>query len=224
MEEQSIWYFEDAKVDGLFCPQKATAQKDTHIRRQYKKGEYVYMPNEHADKIFFIASGKIKIGAYSEEGKEITKAILNAGEVFGELALIGEEKRRDFAVTMEKTEICLLSIQEMKGLMKEHSGLEYFMMKIIGSRLLKMEKRLESLVFKDSRTRIIDFLKDLAAEKGVKVGYETLVRGFFTHQEIANLTATSRQTVTTVLNDLRKQNIIYFNRRKLLIRDLAKLV
>ena len=79
-------------------------------------------------------------------------------------------------------------------------------MKIMGSRMLEMEQRLESLVFKDSRTRIIEFLKDLADKKGQRVGYEILVRKFMTHQDIANLTATSRQTVTTVLNELRNKN------------------
>jgi CRP/FNR family transcriptional regulator, cyclic AMP receptor protein len=88
---------------------------------------------------------------------------------------------------------------------------------------LEMEQRLESLVFKDSRTRIIEFLKSLAAKRGQRVGYEMLVRKFLTHQEIANLTATSRQTVTTVLNELRNKNILIFNRRRLLIRDMDKL-
>ena len=83
-----------------------------------------------------------------------------------------------------------------------------------------MEKRLESLVFKDSRSRIVEFLVDLNSEKGERVGYEWVVRGFITHQEIANLTATSRQTVTTVLNELKTKNIITFNRKRLLIRDV----
>ena len=93
----------------------------------------------------------------------------------------------------------------------------------MGSRVLEMEKRLESLVFKDSRSRVIDFLLDLADKKGTRVGYETLIEGFFTHQEIANLTATSRQTVTTVLNELRTRNLLTFNRKRLLIRDLELL-
>ena len=85
------------------------------------------------------------------------------------------------------------------------------------------EKRLESMVFKNSRTRIVEFLHSLGKEQGQRVGYETLVRNFFTHQEIADLTGTSRQTVTTTLNELRNQNIITFNRRRLLIRDLSDL-
>ncbi|MCB0681945.1 MAG: Crp/Fnr family transcriptional regulator, partial [Saprospiraceae bacterium] len=108
-------------------------------------------------------------------------------------------------------------------LMQDHSTLSLFLMKMMGSRMLEMENRLEALVFKDSRTRIIEFIRDLAQKKGQRVGYETLVRKFLTHQEIANLTATSRQTVTTVLNDLRNKNILTFNRRRLLVRDMKLL-
>jgi len=221
MENQSLWFLENIDVTGIFCPTKNANHK--HFKDTFKKGEYVYLPNEHADKIYFLTNGKIKIGTYSDDGKEITKAILGAGEVFGELTLLGENKRRDFAIAMEKTETCLVTVEEMSEIMREHSGLETFMMRIIGSRLLKMEKRLESLVFKDSRTRVIDFLKEMAIEKGRKVGFETEVRGFLTHQEIANLTATSRQTVTTVLNELKRSNIISFNRRRLLVRNMEAL-
>jgi CRP-like cAMP-binding protein len=116
-----------------------------------------------------------------------------------------------------------MTVEEMKSMMREYSPLSLFMMKIMGGRIVEMEQRLESLVFKDSRTRIIEFLKKLAEKKGQRVGYEMLVRKFMTHQEIANLTATSRQTVTTVLNELRSKNLLTFNRRRLLIRDMEKL-
>jgi len=86
-----------------------------------------------------------------------------------------------------------------------------------------MENRLESLVFKDSRSRIVEYLVELVRKGGQRIGYEWVVRNFITHQEIANLTATSRQTVTTVLNELRAAEIITFNRKRLLIRDLDKL-
>ena len=221
---QSLWYLENIDVSGIFCPQKISAgELDKHSQKTFKKGEYVYLPNESADKIFFISGGRIKIGSYSEGGKEITKAILNTGEVFGELSLIGESVRRDFAFAMEDTSTCVLSVSDMKSLMRDHSGLSVFLMRIMGSRMLEMEQRLESLVFKDSRTRIIEFLKNLANNKGQRVGYEMVVRKFMTHQEIANLTATSRQTVTTVLNDLRNKNILTFNRKRLLVRDMELL-
>lgn len=224
MENQSFWYLENIDVTVLLCPQKiARVEMDNHPHKAYPKGTYIYLPKEHANHIYFVTDGSVKIGTYGDGGKEITKTILGKGEVFGELSLIGEKVRRDFAYTLEDTCVCLLSIDEMKSLMREHSALNLFMMKIMGSRVLEMEKRLESLVFKDSRSRVINYLEELAQKKGQRVGFETLVRKFLTHQEIANLTATSRQTVTTVLNELRNKNILTFNRSRLLIRDLEKL-
>ena len=88
---------------------------------------------------------------------------------------------------------------------------------------MEMEDRLESLVFKDSKTRIIEFLLLSIHKSGQRVGYEYVLRNFITHQDIANLTSTSRQTVTMVLNNLRNENIIQFDRKRLLVRDLEKL-
>ena len=221
---QPLWYLENIDVSGIFCPKKVgDGQLDRQDQKEFKKGEYVYLPDEHADKVYFISGGSVKIGTYGESGKEITKAILGVGEVFGELSLIGEQQRRDFAYTLEKTNVCVMGVKDMKSMMREYNGLNLFLMKMMGSRILEMEQRLESLVFKDSRTRIVEFLKDLTEKKGQRVGYEMVVRKFMTHQEIANLTATSRQTVTTVLNELRNKNILTFNRRRLLVRDMELL-
>ncbi|RMG81304.1 MAG: Crp/Fnr family transcriptional regulator [Bacteroidetes bacterium] len=223
MNNQSFWFLENIDVTGIFCPKKLAGSQEQLLHRKFSKGEYLYLPEDLADRIFFIFEGRVKIGTYSNSGKEITKAILGKGEVFGELALVAETSRRDFAIAMEDTTACVLTRNEMKELMRDHSGLGLFLMKIMGDRMLEMEKRLESLVFKDSRTRIVEFLYDLAHKRGQRVGYEMLIRKFMTHQEIANLTATSRQTVTTVLNELRNKNILTFNRKRLLIRDMEQL-
>ncbi|MBK7872429.1 MAG: Crp/Fnr family transcriptional regulator [Saprospiraceae bacterium] len=225
MSNQSFWYLENIDVTLLFCPQKNAKEggMERHIHKIYKKGEYIYLPEEFSDRIFFLTEGRVKIGSYGDSGKEITKAILGKGEVFGELSLIGEDKRRDFAYVMEEATVCVIGIEEMKSLMRDRNDLSLFLMKIMGSRMLELEQRLESLVFKDSRSRIVEYLYDLASKKGQRVGYEMLVRKFLTHQEIANLTATSRQTVNTVLNELREKNILTFDRRRLLVRDMDKL-
>ncbi|MBC7774004.1 MAG: Crp/Fnr family transcriptional regulator, partial [Phycisphaerae bacterium] len=145
------------------------------------------------------------------------------GEVFGELALLGEQQRHDFATALEDTNTCVVTLEELQGLMRDRSELNLFFMKMFGGRQLEMERRLESLVFRDSRSRIVEFLVNIARSKGQRVGYEWVVRKPVTHQEIANLTATSRQTVTTTLNDLRYKKLLTFNRSRLLVRDLDKL-
>lgn len=221
MKDQALWYLENIDVTGIFCPKKMGDHVDNH--KQFKKGEFIYMPDQSSDKIYFVTSGRIKVGTFGDSGKEITKAILAKGEVFGELSLVGEVVRRDFAYVMEDADLCVVTVDEMKALLKDHNGLSLFMMKIMGSKVLAMESRLESLVFKDSRSRIVEYLSSLVELEGQRIGYEWVVRNFITHQEIANLTATSRQTVTTVLNELRTSNLLTFNRKRLLVRDLDKL-
>jgi len=223
MGNQCFWYLEDVDLPSTFDEQKAAEFRAQADHRKFKKSEKIYMPDDMADKIFFVLEGRVKISSIGEDGKEVTKIIINQGELFGELALVGETKRRDSATALESTTLCIMTLQEMQSIMKSQSSISMFIMKILGSRVVDMEKRLESLVFRDSRTRIIEFVLDLVEKKGQRVGYEMVVRKFLTHQEIANMAATSRQTVTTVLNDLRSKNLLTFDRKRLLVRDLEQL-
>lgn len=221
--DSTYWYLQNVDVSGIFCPDKMTTQTDKHAEKIFKKGDHIYVPQDHSDRIYFLVRGRVKIAVMGEADKEIIKAILSKGEVFGEMALISDEKRNEFAIAMEETEVCIIHKKDINSLFRERNALQSFFLKLFGSRVLETENRLESLVFKDSRSRIVEFLLDLSEKKGERVGFETVVRKFLTHQEIANITATSRQTVTTVLNDLRSRNIIKFDRRRLLIRDMDKL-
>ena len=219
-----LWYFENVDLYEMLCPHKLQHRKDAHQFGNYKKGQFIYFEDQPSDQIYLIANGTVKIGSYSQEGKEITKTILSKGEIFGELALTGEGQRSDFAQSINNdTKVCAMSIDLMQELMLNNKSLSLSIFKLIGFRIRKLERRLESLVFKDARTRIIDFILEMAHERGQKVGFETLVKNQLTHQDIANLTGTSRQTVTTILNDLRERNLINFDRRKILIRDIEKL-
>jgi len=222
---QSFWHLENIDVTHLLCPTKLGSEvmMAQHTHCSFKKGEAVYVPQDLSDRIFFITAGQVKISVMNEDGKEITKVILGRGEVFGELAVLGEQHRHDFATALEDTDTCVVTLDELRGLMRDRSELNLFFMKIFGGRQLEMERRLESLVFRDSRSRIVEFLVNIARSKGQRVGYEWVVRKPVTHQEIANLTATSRQTVTTTLNDLRFKKLLTFNRSRLLVRDLEKL-
>lgn len=220
MSETEIWFLENIDAQGIFCPKKLGTDDGSHSYTSFKKGEFIFQPNEAANNIYFINTGRVKIGADGSDEKSVTKAILGPGEIFGEKVLAGETERHDFAQALEATELCIMPKTEMTNLFKDHNPLVAFMMRLIGNRAMEMEKRLESLVFKDSRSRIVEYLVDLNEKKGQRVGYEWVVRKFITHQEIANLTATSRQTVTTVLNELKNKNLLTFNRKRLLIRDL----
>ena len=220
----ALWYFESVNLYDILCPHKVKPMAERHTFNYFKKDQFIYFPDEPATYIYMIANGRIKIGHYLDDGKEVVTAILGMGEIFGELALAGEEKRRDFAQAMDdNTTVCPLSIDDLKALMWENKELSFKMLKLVGLRLMKLERKLELLVFKDARTRIVEFIKDSATYKGKKVGYETLIPTKLTHKDIASLTGTSRQTVTTILNELKEKNLINFDRKRILVRDLESL-
>jgi len=194
-----------------------TLSRGINNKLVFKKGEFVFTQQEENPRIYFIDKGQVKIGSYSGTGKEVTKHLIVEKEMFGEMTLIGNDRFDDYAVALIETVVYSLSIADVQREMLHNANLNKYILQLIGLRLLNTEKRLERVAFDSSRDRIIGFLKDLAMEKGKPVGYEILVNNFISHQEIANMTATSRQTVTTTLNELRNDNLIYFNRRKLLI-------
>ena len=224
MPEQSLWFVENIDLTNVFCPKKIDmGMLDDKAHPEFEPSQYIYLPDEPAKKIFLISSGRVKIGTYGTDGKEVTKSILAPGEVFGELALINEGNRRDFAYTLEKTTLCVLEKGDLENMLRVRNDLQLFFMRLIGNRTLKLEQRLENLMFKTSRSRIVEFLHELATTKGRAVGYEREVRNMLTHKEIADLTGTSRQTVNTVLNDLRRDGVLTFDRKRMLVRDMGRL-
>ena len=222
--ETNLWFFEEANFVNIFCPQKIVELEHPIEKGSYQKGEHVYSVGEPSEYVYIIQQGRVKVGMYSEDGKEIVKTILTPGELFGEMALTGEENHRDFAVAMDNdTLVCAMTLEDMQTRMADNQDLSLNIFKMVGKRIRKLERRIELLISKDARTRVIEFLRDMAREKGRKVGFETLIPNHFKHQDIASLTGTSRQTVTTILNELKDKNIINFDRRKILIRDLELL-
>jgi CRP-like cAMP-binding protein len=121
------------------------------------------------------------------------------------------------------TQVCLISITEVKALMLSEADMSIRIIKWMGLRIMRLERKIELLTFKDVRTRIIEFLKDAAAYKGKPVGSEVMIKTKLTHSDIAKLTGTSRQTVSEILNQMRSEDQIYFERGKILIRDVQSL-
>ena len=212
MGTSSITY-NDFNIEEFFAAGSLSGLRAKESVRKYKKGDYIFMQNAEHSKVYFVKKGLVKIGNFSSTGKEITKQLIVENELFGELTIIGQERYDDFAVALSDVGILTLDVDYVRAEMLRQPKLSNYIMTLIGIRLLQVEKRLERVAFENSRTRIIEFLKDLAIEKGKSVGYEILVNGFLPHQEIANITATSRQTVTTTLNELRSENLIYFNKK-----------
>jgi CRP-like cAMP-binding protein len=218
-----LWYLENFNLFEGLSPDKMKELDKKLSMSNIDKNEIIYFADEPSNSIFLLKEGHVKLTRISDDGKEAITAILRPGEIFGELAIAGGSIREDTAIALDETIICTISKENFENLLIENPKLNLRITKIIGMKLQRVERDLENLTFKDSSTRIIDFLIRYAEEYGKKIGDEIFIKTTLTHQDIANLTATSRQTVTTVMNNLKDEKIIDFSRNKIIVRNSGKL-
>lgn len=216
----SIWIFEDVNLFNLLCPHKFKEYKTCHSFDAYKKSDYIYFESDAANKVYLIENGKVKIGYYNEDGLEIIKAILSRGELFGEKAILGEETRDEFAQSIDNaTSICPVGVDTMHELMRNNKSFSFKIYKFIGFKFKKLERRLQLLLFKDSKTRLLEFLDELCSDYGYncdKTG-DNIIKHPYTQKDIASLIGISRPTLNTLLNDLKDNKVIDFNRKEIRI-------
>jgi CRP-like cAMP-binding protein len=188
------------------------------------KYSFLYKMNEVADQLFILKEGIIKISSFTNDSREVIKAVIHKGMTFNGSCVTSQNNvLREDAQSMDKA--CLVYAVDssiIRELLRRNFQFTMDVMTMMSHKIKKTENRLESLIIEDARTRIINFLKENASQHGKRVGIdEMLIRHSFTQQDIANFTGTSRQTVTTILNDLKKNNQIILSRKRILIRDIG---
>jgi len=192
--------------------------------KSVSKNRYIFRSGDDSNSLYVLINGTIKLGNTSSDGREVIKSILHPTVLFGESSLSTNCVRSSFAKSMDPdVRYLLIDVKSFKELMKSNFEFNLKVVESLGNKISNVESRLESLVLDDARTRIVDYIKDNANKYGRKVGYEMLLKHSLTQQDIGNFTGTSRQTVTSVLNDLKSTNQIHFKRKSILIRDLKTL-
>ncbi|MDW5290947.1 Crp/Fnr family transcriptional regulator [Formosa sp. PL04] len=216
----TLWFFEDVNLFRTLCPHKFRAYKKEHTFSGYKKKDFIYFEDDSSNKVFLIEKGKVKIGYYNEEGVEIVKAILSRGELFGEKAILGESKRDEFAQSIDNTtSICPIGVETMYDLMRNNQTFSFKVYKFIGFKFKKLERRLQLLLFKDSKTRLKEFIAELCVDSGYndpQTG-DTIINHHYTQSDIASLIGTSRPTLNILLNELKEENYLDFYRKEIRI-------
>jgi len=214
-----LWYLENVNLFKILCPHKYGEYKDCHNFNQYGKSDYVYFEKDTSTSVYLIDKGKVKLGYYTEDGNEVVKAILCKGELFGEKAILGEEKRNEFAQCIDKnTSICPIGVDTLHELMRDNQTFTLKIYKFISFRIQKLERRLQLLLFKDAKTRILDFLDELCEDYGVcceETG-KMKAKHPYTQKDIANLLGTSRPTLNLIMNELKEEGVIDFKGKQIL--------
>ncbi len=221
--ETKYWHLRNHK---LFSVLKNSQIEELCVIINYKKvkkNDVIYFANDELKRIFLLKRGRIKIAEMDESGNEIIIDILQSGDLFGELSLDSENKNTEYAQAMSDVTICSFRLEDFESLMEHHPSVALKFTKFVGFRFKRLENRYSNLVFKDVKTRLIGFIKDWALREGKREGNKITLENYLTHQDIANLICSTRQTVTQLLNDLEHAGLLSYERKEIVVKDVNKL-
>jgi CRP-like cAMP-binding protein len=226
MTQTKLWHLENFSMLHILSKEELQALDKMAVMRNAPRNEVIYFPEDSSNTVFLLKKGKVKISRMSESGKEMILAILGPGEIFGELSITGQNQREEIAEATEDAVICSVSIADFQRMMEMNPKFNFQITKFIGFRLRKIQSRLENLIFKTAEQRVRFFIKELVEEHGRQIitsPEERVVKIRLTHEDIAKLSATSRQTVTSVLNDLERQGLISYDRSRIYVKKYSAL-
>ncbi|SMB99875.1 transcriptional regulator, Crp/Fnr family [Thermanaeromonas toyohensis ToBE] len=174
----------------------------------YPKGYIIFAAGDVADKVYLINRGRVKIYRLTLEGRRVTVSIRETGELFGLAETLCGTDRVCFAEALEEVNVSVLKKEVFENLLLTYPLLAIKIAKILGSRLREAESLIHHLMYCQIPQRLALLLLKLAERCGQKTKNGILLNFRLTHEEIACMIGTSRQTVSSVLNNFKKAKII----------------
>ncbi|QDT35842.1 Crp/Fnr family transcriptional regulator [Stratiformator vulcanicus] len=222
--DQRYWHLRSSQLFERLNSEQITRLERTSRSKSFAKGELVYLPSDEADCVILTVSGRIKLYTITSDGKQAVLAFIDPGEVFGELPVVTGGQRDEYAEAMERTTLVIVPGSEIRHLMGNHPDFMFGITKLIGLRRQRFERRLKSLLFRSNRERLAHLLVELAQQYGLRNGHSEIELSLkLSHQELANVIGSTRESVTLLLGDLQVENLIAIRRRRIVIRDLPAL-
>jgi CRP/FNR family cyclic AMP-dependent transcriptional regulator len=206
-----------ADLDERELAQIATVAKP----RRYAKDDVVFYADENGDVICLIREGQVKVTMISPEGKEIILSLLGPGDFFGEMALLDDEPRSATVVATENLEIVTIWRKDFLQIMAGNFDLTKKVLAELSRRLRSASSRIESLATMDVYGRLARFFLDLAKDQGKVLENEYVAVTRPTHQAIANMIGTSRETVSRLIHDLMRQNLLISEGKTIYLKKTA---
>ncbi|TVR68559.1 MAG: Crp/Fnr family transcriptional regulator [Sphaerobacteraceae bacterium] len=185
------------------------------------KGKVFYSPHQDdSEVLFLLKKGTVDLYRINSQGKKLVTANLQAGDVFGKMPILGQRLGESYAEATSESLVCVMSRNDVENLLLKNSKVAIRLAEALGNRLSEAESRLEDMAFKSVASRLASLLLRIAEDtdwRGRRV-----VKGL-THQQLAEIIGTYRETVTLTLNELQTTGTIQTGRRKVTLIDEVQL-
>ncbi len=220
-QDNKYWYLKNHRLFDQLSQKEVESLSIISNMKNARKNEAIHFSESESKKLFVIKIGIVKICREDELGKEIITEMLSEGDIFGHINPASNQYAK---VISDEVKLCFFEISNFMSVLKDNPALVLKYNEAVSEKLISFQQKYEDLIFKDVDTRVVDFFKRYAKHHGTFVGNLVKMEMFLTHQDIANYTATSRQSVTTIIKKLvDKGKIIYEGRKKVIIPNILDL-
>ena len=216
---EKIWYLKHFDIFKDLTDREIDVIDRISYMKRYSRRERIYGQGDPGDLVYLLKEGRVKIYKLSPDGKELTLAVLENGEIFGEMALIDEGPRGTIAETLDDSDICVIRRRDFEMLLKKKPDLAMHVTKLIGLRRREIENQLENLVFRNAPSRLAALLMSLAEKHGVRDSQGIILNVKLSQQELANLIGTARETTSALLNEFKRLGFIDIRHRRIKILE-----
>ena len=220
---ERLWYLKNCDLFRQLSPEQLTMLESRCRIRRCPRHSPIYLPADEADGVLLLAEGRVKLGSFTEEGKQTILAFIEPGEIFGELSLMGSQAREEYAEAVEKSTVVLIPNDAIQQLLSQNPTVSLGVTKLFGLRRKRVERRLKYLLFRSNRQRLIHLLLELAEQYGKRVPDGVELRIKLSHQDLASIIGSTRETVTVVLGELQQEGRLRLGRRKILLTEMSQL-
>lgn len=193
-------------------------------KRTVKKGSIIFFEGDEGDEFFLIKSGLVKI--YSFDGtKTVILAFISGGNYFGEMALVKKGLLRSAtAETLETTVLYVLRRSDFEQMLNKNNQMAIQMLWFTMDRLRNANEQIQDLTFLNARARILKILLRLSREHGVLLpSGELQINLKLTHQQIADMVGTVRETASKILLELQDEGLITVDQKKIILKNPVSL-
>ena len=191
--------------------------------RAYRKNQVIFVEEETGEYMYVVIAGKVKASKTSATGKETILAIHQPGDFFGEMSLLDGKTSPATVSAIEDCKIAIISRADFQRLLMCNERVVSQIIQVLCSRLRSVWNQVQSLSYSNADSRIRAGVLQLARRHGINDARGILINLKITHDDLAKMVGTSRETVTRTLTDLQKQGIIKMADRRIIVCDAKKL-
>lgn len=191
--------------------------------RLFTNGQVIFQKGDPGTSMMAVLSGRVRIGAYSEDGREIILNMIESGQLFGEIALLDGKERSADATAMGKTTLLVLDRRDFIPFLEQNPKIVIRLFDVLCNRLRQTSEMVESIAFLDFGARLAKLLLQMAENYGVEKDQGLLINLRISQADLGNLIASTRESVNRQLNAWVQQEIIALEQGRIVILDRERL-